>query len=297
MYLKKNKTVNLGSAILLAGLAGSLIGCSKADQAKLLNGTATLGPINMADCRAYPVNSDGSRGSVEIGSATTNAKGEYSIVVGANSGAAVIVCKGGSYRDEASGADVSLSSTDEIVAMVSDISQQSFASVNALSTLAYASAADKASKGIALSTAISDAKTDIAVQFKLPAGFDIVGVKPANYSEALPFGLSLAEKQLGLAMATFSQVAKDKGLTPQQLMDLVRNMSEDYKDGVIDGKAGTVAISVPAGFPATYTSSAMITDFATAGTNFLNSSLNFSGSKDSPNALIPAGTGGTIVSQ
>lgn len=299
MYLK-NKKVNLGSAILLAGLAGSLFGCSKADVAqvgKLLSGTATLGPINMADCRAYPVSSDGSRGSVEIGSATTNAKGEYSISIGASSGAAAIVCKGGSYRDEASGADVTLLSTDEVVAMVSDISQQSFASVNALSTMAYARASDRASKGIALATAISEAKADIAVQFKLPVGFDIVGVKPANYSELIPFGLSLAEKQLGLAMAAFSQVAKDKALTPQQLMALVRNMSEDYKDGLMDNKISGVAMTVPTGFPATYLPSDMISSFAAAGTNFLNSSLNYSGSKDSPLALIPAGAGGIITTQ
>lgn len=295
MYLK-NKTVNLGSAILLAGLAGSLFGCSKADEnqlAKVLNGTATLGPINLADCRAYAVNASGDRSSVEIGSATTNAEGEYSISIGASSGAAAIVCKGGSYRDEASGADVNLLATDEVVAMVSDISQQSFASVNALSTIAYASAADKASKGKALATAISESKADIALQFKLPVGFDIVGVKPANYSKALPAGLSLAEKQLGLAMATFSQVAKDKGLTPQQLMALVRNMSEDYKDGLMNGQVSGVAMAVPAGFPGAYTSSAMITDFAAAGTAFLNSSLNYSGSKDSPNSLITAPAGGT----
>ncbi len=295
MYLK-NKKVNLGSAILLAGLAGSLFGCSKADVAqvnKLLNGSATLGPINLADCRAYAVSSDGSRGSVEIGSATTNAEGEYSISIGASSGAAAIVCKGGSYRDEASGADVSLLATDEVVAMVSDISQQSFASVNALTSIAYASAADKASKGKALATAISESKADIALQFKLPVGFDIVGVKPANYSKVLPAGLSLAEKQLGLAMATFSQVAKDKGLNPQQLMLLVRNMSEDYKDGLMDFKVGVTAMVKPTEFPTGYTSSAMITDFAASGTAFLNSSLNYSGSKDSPNSLVAAPAGGT----
>ncbi len=296
----KNKFAMVGSTLLLAALTQLSVGCSKADQAnvaKVLNGSATMGPINLASCKVFQVNANGSRGTFELASAITNVKGEYSIPVGTNTGPVAVVCSGGTYRDEATGADINLLATDEVVAMVPDISQQSFASVNALSTIAYARASDKAAKGQDLATAISEAKVDIAVQFKLPAGFDILSVKPANYSEALPPNVSLAERQLGLAMATFSQVAKDKALTAAQVMALTRNMAEDYKDGLIDNKVAGVAMAVPAGFPTTYLPSDMVSGFAAAGTNFLNSSLNYSGSRNSPNPSIPAGSGGMIVSQ
>lgn len=296
----KNKIAVVGSTLLLATLAPALLGCSKADQqnvAKVISGVATLGPMNLSSCKMFPVNANGSRGSVEIGSATTNVKGEYSITVGSNTGPVAVVCAGGTYRDEATGADVSLLATDEVVALVSDISQQTFASANALSTLAYARATDRASKGTVLATAISEADADIALQFKLPVGVNIVSVKPANYSEALPAGLNIAEKQLGLAMAAFSQVAKDNGLTAVQVMQLVRNLSDDYKDGLFDNKIAGAAMTVPTGFPPAYLPLDMISGFAASGTNFLNSSLNFSGSKNSPNPSIPAGSGGIIVSQ
>lgn len=264
------KLMKLGALIFLMAMTQALAACgTKSDDSSSLLGTAVMGNINGATCSAYQLNADGSRGSL-IGSSPTDANGQYSIPA-SGAGAVSVVCTGGSYVDEASGTTVSLRSTDEIVAMIPDISQQNFANVNALSTIAAGVVAKNASQGLA--TAIANANLDIAAQFGL-TGVDIVGARPVDFTQPIS-GVSAgsSEAKLGLAMAAFTQVAKDNALTPTQVLDLVKNMAEDYKDGVMDGSNSGAALPVSLSL----TPASAISGFATARTNFLNSPRNASG--------------------
>lgn len=270
--LMKNKSIKVGALLLAIGLASAQTACNKnsGEVIAALTGKAVLGNVSGSTCSAYEINADGSRG-VLIGSAQTNAEGLYSIP-SSGAGPAVVICVGGSYVDEATGTTVTLRSTDEIQAMIPDRSQQGFVSVNALSTIASGVVAKNAPQGLA--TAIANANLGMAAIFGF-SGIDIVGVNSADFTRPMPPGVSSTspEAKMGLAMAAFTQVAKDNALTPVQVLDLIKNMREDYKDGTMDGSNAGVALPVAL----TLSPANAIAGFGTARTNFLNSPRNASG--------------------
>jgi len=60
-----------------------------------ISGTAAKGPVNGGTVTAYGVNANGTRGT-QIGTATTDAKGNYSMTVGNYSGTVMLQLSGGS---------------------------------------------------------------------------------------------------------------------------------------------------------------------------------------------------------
>lgn len=84
---------------LVALLTLSLVmGCGK--KTETITGKASAGPISGATITVYKVGADGTRGS-KLGTATTDAKGNFSVAIDKTTGSVEVVADGGEYKDEA----------------------------------------------------------------------------------------------------------------------------------------------------------------------------------------------------
>ncbi|MDH5541618.1 MAG: hypothetical protein OEY64_01505 [Nitrospinota bacterium] len=198
---------------------------------KTVSGYAILGPVFSATVDIYGLNDDGTRGDL-IATTTTGSDGEFSYT-GKIKGAIAIVVTGGSYTDEATGETVTLRDGDELVTLLAEGSDVQNVGVTALTTIASARASKNASHG--LSTAIDAANKEVAVFFGLD-GVDIVKVRPDDLTDDTEDDKDTHNATYGLVNAAFTQLAKDKGLTPQEVLDLLKMVSADYSDGGFDGK-------------------------------------------------------------
>ena len=214
--------------LLLVGAAALVfIGCTGTQTS--MTGTASKGPVQAATVTAYELNSDGSRGT-KIASAITDGSGTYTLAVGSYTGAVEVVISGGSYEDEATGTEVSLSAGDELRTLLSSVTNGQEVAVTALTSIAAARANENASAGLA--TAIDNANKAVAEEFGLGSGFDITAVQPSDLTKG---GSDNEQGQYGAVLAGISQVAQSNGLTPAEVLDLVDAFEEDFTDGSFDG--------------------------------------------------------------
>jgi hypothetical protein len=214
--------------LLTVGIAAALfIGCTAGQTS--LTGTASKGPIANATVTAYELGSDGTRGA-EIAVTTTDGNGSYTIAVGNYAGAVEVVVTGGSYTDEATGEEVTLSSGVELNTLLASVTNGQEVAVTALTSIAAELADENASDG--LSTAIENANKAVAEEFGLGPDFDIAGVQPADLTQS---GSANDQGKYGAVLAGISQVAQSNGLTAEQVLDLVSAMEQDFTDGTFDG--------------------------------------------------------------
>lgn len=257
------KTLCVVCSLVLSG------GCAKKESDGLLSGNVSMGPVANATVTIYALNSDGTRGS-QVAQTTTDASGNYSFT-DKITGAIEVVATGGAYTDEATGASVNLTSTDEIRTFIADAAGGKTVAVSALTTLAAARASENASVGLA--TAIAAANQEVAGMFGL-SGVDISEVLPTDPTKTgASFSVSSSALKIGVMSAVFSQMAADQGLAAADVVKLLKNMAADYSDGRIDGSdTGTglpVALAVT---PAT-----AMTGLSTAVSNFLGGTRNQTG--------------------
>ena len=76
----------------------------------VISGTVIKGPVQGGNVTAYGVN-NGNKGS-QLGSATTDAQGNFSMTIGAYSGPVMLSMSGGSYTDEATGSMMTMATND-----------------------------------------------------------------------------------------------------------------------------------------------------------------------------------------
>lgn len=199
-----------------------------------LSGTATKGQLRGATVTVYRLGADGIRGTA-IATSTTGADGSYTIR-GDFAGPVAVVVTGGTYDDEATGEPVAMASDQELQTLLSSGADQTEIGVTPLTTVAAAQAVRNAGGGLA--RAISDSNVNVARTFGLE-GVDIVRTRATDLSRA-PSAAPATDDGLryGLALAALTQVAKDNGLPPGRVVDLVKNIACDLSDGVIDGRQG-----------------------------------------------------------
>src|SRR5512133_3897 len=113
----------LAAALLLAGCgggsgsgSGSGDGGPGAVTSGTLTGTATKGPVSGATVQAFAID-NGTRGS-QLGSATTDASGNFTMTMRPYSGVVMLQVRGGSYMDEATGVRMNMLSADELTCVV-----------------------------------------------------------------------------------------------------------------------------------------------------------------------------------
>lgn len=240
---KFSKSVLASAVVLCAPLflgacgggssVGSTTSTSPTDESTstMLSGTATKGPIDAATITAFALNADGSRGEY-LGETTTDVDGRYSLEID-HDGPVAVVATGGSYVDEASGLPVTLAAGVELETLLASAREGGNVAVTALTTVAAARA--KATADFGLETAINSASLEVAEAFGL-GEVDIVATIPADLSSQQSAQASVDARNYGLVQAGLTQIAEDAQMSADSVLTMVRQMAEDFTDGVLDGQ-------------------------------------------------------------
>jgi len=204
-----------------------------------VSGRVIMGPVEGAEVEVYELNDDGTEGNL-IGSDTTDADGNYS-VDDDGEGARKVVSKGGTYTDEATGETVTIPSGNELVTLIAAGTGKTNIGVTALTTIAAARANSNAAAGLA--NAIANANKDVATEFGID-GVDISDSDPDDFTDDIDDEDPNSDKtKHGLALAAVTQMAKDAGLSADDVPALVQAMADDYSDGAFDGKKGAAPLT------------------------------------------------------
>lgn len=166
-----------------------------------------------------------------MGSVTTDADGNYTLNV-SYTGPVAVVVTGGSYTDEATGATVTLETGDELVTFLDSAENGESVAITALTTIAAEQAAANAASGI--ETAINAANKAVAEAFGL-TGVDLSSIIPADPTNTVSAGASVASQAYGIVMAALTQFVDEAGGNASDVLDLIQDLADDYSDGVLDG--------------------------------------------------------------
>lgn len=269
-----------------------------------ITGQAIKGPVSGGTVTAYAVTS-GAKGAV-LGTAITDANGNYSISIGNYSGPVFLEVTGGSYTDEATGIIISLPSPTGLglQAVIDNVSAGSSVQhqITPLTTIA-AVRAENMSGGLTPSN-INAANQEIGTYF---GGVDIVNTKPMNpMGPGSSSGAAQEAIDYGLILGGLSQQAQTLGLSNP--MTLLVALANDLSDGVADGQKDGVPIPLTDNSFLAATASGADLALAIIAFNG-DTSRNRSGGSISPIlvahlasstlnvAIDPAGTGsGTVLS-
>jgi hypothetical protein len=279
----------MGGLAAIALSASLLVGCGGGGSGDpsgpittgTLSGTATKGPVGGASVRAYAVTS-GAKGR-QLGSAMTDANGNFSMTMPAYAGPVMLQMHGGSFLDEATGAHMSMLDADDLTCVVPAItitagSTTAGIQVTPLTSMAQAWAEHMA--GGMTAANITLANTHVGAAY-VGAGADIVMMHPIDPTAAgSANGASVEAKNYGMMLGAMSQLAHDLGMTTSS-STMVHAMLEDASDGVMDGMMSGAAIDM-SGMGGMMggghmMGSAATTQMATAMSHFVVNPMNQSG--------------------
>jgi hypothetical protein len=277
---KKQAFVMIGTLLSLAFLSCSGGGGGGGNSsATVISGHVVDGFIAGATVTAYQVNTNGTQGA-QIGTpVTTDLSGNYTLNLGAYSGPVYLTSHGGTYIDTATGSTIDLNnplySGMILSAIVANASGNVSAQINPLTTMAADVALTLAGQGTPVATAADNANTLIQNYFALTSSIlntDLVSLTTVSCMT----GYSQPNADVSAILAGISQLASNNGVgTPDLIEALVQDVTSD---GLFDGLANKVTISVPLAPPATGTISLSqiegpaLTNLASAITSFMTSS-------------------------
>lgn len=240
-----------------------------------ISGSVIKGPTANATVIAYAVTA-GQPGA-QIGSATTDGNGNYSMTLGAYSGPVMLQASAGTYRDEATGALMTMASGDVMTAMLPSVATGATVSgVQVTPVTSMAQTRAQQMTGGMTESNIAAANAAMGNYFSVS---DILHVQPMN--PLVPGSGSAASpdaRNYGITLAAMSQYAKS--LDMANTSALVTSMMSDASDGMMDGKKGSSPISMTMGGmmgTSMMAPTAGTSGLATAMTNFVLSPANMSG--------------------
>lgn len=240
-----------------------------------VSGVATKGPVGNANVTAYGI--AGGQMGTAIGSATTDASGNFSMAIGSYAGPVMLQVSGGSYKDEATGAVMAMAPGDVMTALVPMVvagANNSGVQVTPVTAMAQALALGMSggmtSANIALANAAMGSYFSVA---------DVLHVQPMNPLLAgSGSGASQDARNYGMALAAMSQYAKSLNMPVSSAV--VTAMMNDAFDGMMDGRRGTTPITMTMGAmmgSSLLATTAGTSSLATAMATFMASPLNVSG--------------------
>ena len=209
-----------------------------------LSGTATKGPVSGAAVKAFAI-SNGARGS-QLGSATTDASGNFTMTMGAYTGPVMLQVRGGSYLDEATGVRMNMLDADELTCVVPAVtvtagSTTAGVQVTPLTSMAQAWAEHMAGGMTTANATMANSRIGAAY---VGPGADIVMMHPIDPTVAgSANGASIEAKNYGMMLAAMSQAAHDLGMTTSSSA-MVTAMLDDASDGIMDGRMSGTAINM-----------------------------------------------------
>ncbi|MFS8086131.1 MAG: hypothetical protein ACMG6H_10920, partial [Acidobacteriota bacterium] len=239
----------------------------------VIGGTGFKGPVGNATVTAYAV-SGGSPGA-QIGTATTDASGKFSLPIGSYSGPVMLQLAGGAYADEATGTMMNMAFGDVMTAVLPAVAAGSTVSgiqLTPLTSMAQ-TAAQQLSGGMTEAN-IASANAAIGNYFLVS---DILHVLPMNPLLA-GSGSTASQDSMnyGMILAAMSQYAKGLGMTSSSA--LVTAMMNDASDGVMNGRMGQSAVMMGGmGMSTPMPASAGTSGLASAMSTFAASAQNTSG--------------------
>ena len=249
-----------------------------------ISGDVTKGPVGGATIKAHAIS--GGQVGAEIGTATTDTNGDFTMNIGSYTGPVILLVGGGTYIDEATGASMAMASGDVMTAVLPTIAAATTTSgiqVTPVTSMAQ-------TRAMSMSCGMTDANiaaANAAMGNYFQIG-DILHVQPLNPLVAgSGAGASQAAKNYGMTLAAMSEYAKGLGMPVSSA--IVTAMMSDAADGVMDGMMGGNSISMPMGGMmggGMMASTAGTSGLSTAMTNFMNSAANLSGMKPADMATL-----------
>lgn len=274
MYVScKPNSVKLLSILLLPALFSCSRQVYSESKQVSISGTASLAPVEGGIVTAYKVDSNGNRGA-EITKAVTDSSGRYSLRLPSNSGAIEVVVKGGSYSEEASSAKVELGS-QEMTALLPEVTQSKVASITPLTEIAAARARVLIQGGVAASGAISASLEQVAKA----AGIKDILAEPADPRKPIKDSSSESAKY-ALLLAGMSLQASGSSANS---LELAKSYAEDFKDGVFDGSRNGSAVPLK---NTTIAANGWDHGLELARQNFISSPANQAGFNDQSRTIL-----------
>lgn len=285
------------AAMLLAGCGGgsSVDGMGAATTLSAqgtVSGNVVKGPVSGATIKAFAI-SGGAMGA-PISSAVTDAHGAFSMSMAGYAGPVMLQMSGGIFTDESTGLPMAMGAGDVMTAVLPEVAAGANVTGVAVTPLtAMAQAMAQRMSGGLTDANIATANTAVGNYFMV---HDILlHTQPIN--PLVPGSAAGATQDMmnyGMTLAAMSQYAQRVGITSSS--GFVTAMMNDASDGVIDGKASGIQLTMGGGMLAggsattgggmmgagVTVSNMMQPDAGRAGlstamTDFMNSSLNRSG--------------------
>ena len=247
----------------------------------IISGTATKGPVSGATVRAFAISNDAKGG--QLGSAQTDASGNFTMRVDAYSGPMMLQLHGGSYMDEATGTRMNMLDADDMTCVVPSISVTAGSAttgiqITPLTSMAHAWAEHMA--GGMTATNITTANMRVGAAYMGP-GMDILMTHPIDPTvTGSANGASIDAKNYGMMLAAMSQEAHQLGMTTSSSA-MITAMHNDAEDGTMDGTMSGTPINMN-GMGGMMSGGSMMSaagtgELATAMTMFINGPMNRSG--------------------
>ena len=247
----------------------------------IISGTATKGPVSGATVRAFAISNDAKGG--QLGSAQTDASGNFTMRVDAYSGPMMLQLHGGSYMDEATGTRMNMLDADDMTCVVPSISVTAGSAttgiqITPLTSMAHAWAEHMA--GGMTATNITTANMRVGAAYMGP-GMDILMTHPIDPTvTGSANGASIDAKNYGMMLAAMSQEAHQLGMTTSSSA-MITAMHNDAEDGTMDGTMSGTPINMN-GMGGMMGGGSMMSaagtgELATAMATFINSPMNRSG--------------------
>jgi len=245
----------------------------------VVSGTVFNGTMSSATVMAYAVTS-GSMGA-QLASGATDSMGGFSLSLGAYSGPIMLKMTGGSYADLATGATMTMLSSDLMTAVMPSLASGATVTgmqITPLTSMAQARA--RTMSGGMTDANITAANAAIGNYFMVS---DILTTVPMNAAVPVSGNAATADMQnYGIAIAAMCQYAHTIGMTDPAA--LIAAMMQDASDGIMNGMMGGTQITMTGmgggtmgGGGTMMQSGAGTTGLATAMSTFLESAFNRSG--------------------
>jgi len=245
-----------------------------------VQGTVTKGPLSGATVTAYAITN--SQMGAPLGTASTDASGNFKVSMGTYAGPLMLQVSGGTYLDEAASALMTMAAGDVMTAVLPTVAAGAdMSGIQVTPVTAMAQMLAQRMTGGLTDANITAANTAMGNYFMVS---DIIHVQPMSPLVASAGSSATQDAQnYGMTLAAMSKWAQLQGMVNSSAM--VTAMMNDASDGVLDGKAGTAPIPMGGmGGGMMMPSNAGTTGMGGAMNAFMNSPQNKSGV--APSVLI-----------
>ncbi len=218
-------------------------------------------PVSDAGVSIYALNDDGTRGELLAGPLQTDADGLALFKFTKRSSYILVEASGGVYNSSAaSGSQPTRLLRADIMRAVAP-ADSAFVAVTPFSDMAASLALSSMKKGASQPAAVSMATSAVSRQYHVRNVSGTVPISADNEAEMA--GAFHSQREYGIVLSGFMETAASLGARPA---DLMRALSSDWSDGVLDGMQNGQQIEIP-------TSSGSVNLPSTAATSGLQNGI------------------------